>query len=1318
MERVQEEKKDEDLELKQVDSKGDVDVKATIKLFDARIGTDPLPTPIDTMTVKQGKEEEAKEEAPVPRAMISSRAREAISVAEAKTLEAKRALEALGKRSSERDARRKAEYLAASKAAMVERNRVEALKREKEIKRPDKTSKKKNKKSSKKEKNKRSESSKRTEQGRASEAVPVDMMVVAATIEKAASPSPAQVEPTTMEDGTKTVDVSGIFSSESKEGLQVPVPAKNEEDAAKVEMMKNFEAKLAVESLAAKNLAERAIAERELAKRSMEDKVVAETLAATAALDKKRAEEKAEKAAKEVLKLRKQLDEFVKQKEAESHATRVALEELERKRANEAMEAKNSISEMEKRQAEKSKQVKKILEEKLKAEMLVEKVRIAQQKAEALVEEKTAEVEKAKSALEDLEATLANETKKAAETLKLKEEEMRKKALEEKEHFEAKEAVELKELRILQEAKQAAEKLAADAIAEKMTAQAVAAAKEEEAVQAKKALEALEVKQASVKDDAMRSVEEFESMKLAAAEELRKALEEKKSVEHLISEALASQRAAETIADERAKEAAEANAALKVLMEEREAEKQQKAEERDKERELLAEMEVKSKIHTSKATTGADRPTHADQQSGRTRVPRFSGDHEVKRKAEKLEALIAERELEAKKVAEEQEAKREAERIALQRRIELQELQHAQHEKQARERASHQAEAQISTNAVELERSNDDCQNDVPDETKADGLASSAEQTPVDDDQPIQNAGEEQKLPKERFPESSVNTHFAKTEELPLAAEKDSTESFFCLSISGPGASLDVSSFLDVFLPLSYAESGSAREIEWPVADTNGEGALSLATIERWIQKRLCSILGQKDGMLLFKKYFPAYSIAFHATRDIPGTLSPDFVNKAEFRQFIVYLCVYALACDAFYAIDRPFGNSTGRLTRKEWLEGYKKVAKHGFYSLLHIVELCSTDSTLSKMFDQMDNDKGGTIHLKEWCNYLKNAEIDARSVVGRFLLDASKTESNRHPNSDRTKANTTSTASKVASTTGKSSSIKHPLAGTSASSDVKKFLDVFLPLTFATEEARVSRKNQWELAETRESVLSLKGFERWVQRTLYSSMSKEEARAIFLTFSSASILAFQATQTERNIPSDEGIRLSEFRLVLSHTCVWALASDAFDTVRGEKAVCEDVSSYPRMSRVEWLKGFRAVEEHGFLVLSRTAKGQQSTRDVFNAMDCGSTGMIELNTWCKYMIDEEKSSKSTLGSLVTGAHDELDEEEEEEEVDHALDLDHDGEFGLVLPSDWARYQRNVEAQRRKDASADEKDGSKQSREIEKSDTAEHEASCCWCTFSI
>ena len=65
-----------------------------------------------------------------------------------------------------------------------------------------------------------------------------------------------------------------------------------------------------------------------------------------------------------------------------------------------------------------------------------------------------------------------------------------------------------------------------------------------------------------------------------------------------------------------------------------------------------------------------------------------------------------------------------------------------------------------------------------------------------------------------------------------------------------------------------------------------------------------------------------------------------------------------------------------------EWLNGYRGVAEHGFVGLTGIANTGQARSAFAKM----DDNGGGIVLLDEWCFYLKGAEIEAGTEIGRLL--------------------------------------------------------------------------------------------------------------------------------------------------------------------------------------------------------------------------------------------------------------------------------------------------------------------------------------------
>ena len=135
-----------------------------------------------------------------------------------------------------------------------------------------------------------------------------------------------------------------------------------------------------------------------------------------------------------------------------------------------------------------------------------------------------------------------------------------------------------------------------------------------------------------------------------------------------------------------------------------------------------------------------------------------------------------------------------------------------------------------------------------------------------------------------------------------------------------PDASQDLLGMLGVFHPLAEEtpEGTAACGAAWGDADNNGNGLCSLAELETWVLKALLAKYPNtgkgKDlktpGRDLWDAYRPCYIRAFKDAADyakdegvtIKGTKSAkqdDFVDKKEFRLFVIYVCIYAaMVCD------------------------------------------------------------------------------------------------------------------------------------------------------------------------------------------------------------------------------------------------------------------------------------------------------------------------------------------------------------------------------------------------------------------------------------
>ena len=228
------------------------------------------------------------------------------------------------------------------------------------------------------------------------------------------------------------------------------------------------------------------------------------------------------------------------------------------------------------------------------------------------------------------------------------------------------------------------------------------------------------------------------------------------------------------------------------------------------------------------------------------------------------------------------------------------------------------------------------------------------------------------------------------------------------------GASAEFFKYQSVFEPMcaETREGVELREDGFIAADPNGNGLCSLAELETFVLKYLTSKYprsGRGDGVQepgkdLFRYFRPCYMRAFNDAKDyaddsgeiIEGTkdaTDDDFVSWPEFRIFCVYLIVYGAMYDAFAKVDGG-GMSRGagkdlRIEMKEWLAGYTSVTRHGFVRLAALADLPKKGA--KKIFQcEIDDNGGGIVLLDEWCEWLKQGEIEAATPIGE-LLNASE---------------------------------------------------------------------------------------------------------------------------------------------------------------------------------------------------------------------------------------------------------------------------------------------------------------------------------------
>jgi hypothetical protein len=225
----------------------------------------------------------------------------------------------------------------------------------------------------------------------------------------------------------------------------------------------------------------------------------------------------------------------------------------------------------------------------------------------------------------------------------------------------------------------------------------------------------------------------------------------------------------------------------------------------------------------------------------------------------------------------------------------------------------------------------------------------------------------------------------------------------------GSDASADFFSFTEVFHPFAEKTPGAKdmREVGFITADPNGNGLCSLAELETFVLKTLVTKYPRRGkgrdmverGRDLFDAFRPCYIRAFTDAKDyekdtgeeIENTkkaTADDFVSQREFRLFCAYLCIYAAMYDAFAKVDGGGvgrdANDDRRIDLKEMEAGYKGVTGYGFKAF----EGMEKKKDAKAVFEAMDDNGGGIVLLDEWCEFLKQAEIEAGTPLGDILAE------------------------------------------------------------------------------------------------------------------------------------------------------------------------------------------------------------------------------------------------------------------------------------------------------------------------------------------
>jgi Ca2+-binding EF-hand superfamily protein len=207
----------------------------------------------------------------------------------------------------------------------------------------------------------------------------------------------------------------------------------------------------------------------------------------------------------------------------------------------------------------------------------------------------------------------------------------------------------------------------------------------------------------------------------------------------------------------------------------------------------------------------------------------------------------------------------------------------------------------------------------------------------------------------------------------------------------GKSSSQDLLAFITVFQPFAEKSTDGLklRKTYFNNADNNGNGHLSLAEVDLFIQNMLIGKYARDMGKRLHALYRPSYIRAFNATKPIHNSdnaVANDYIQFSEFRILNAYICIYAAMYDAFAKID---GGSEGvdenddkRIERYEWLKGYRNISEYGFVGFSKITD----DKKANAIYDHMDSDGKGMVLLSEFCDYVKKCEMSHQSSLGKLL--------------------------------------------------------------------------------------------------------------------------------------------------------------------------------------------------------------------------------------------------------------------------------------------------------------------------------------------
>lgn len=145
--------------------------------------------------------------------------------------------------------------------------------------------------------------------------------------------------------------------------------------------------------------------------------------------------------------------------------------------------------------------------------------------------------------------------------------------------------------------------------------------------------------------------------------------------------------------------------------------------------------------------------------------------------------------------------------------------------------------------------------------------------------------------------------------------------------------------------------------------DPNGNGYLSLAECDRGCK----SVLGLGEDVLASPVIMRAFQAARKVAQEDGKNMTQhgeDYIERSEFRLFLVYLCRHLQFWEMFSSMD---GNGDRRVTFDEFQAGVGKLAEWGV-----------TVDDPKAQFDKIDANGGGMILFDEFSKWAMEETIKA----------------------------------------------------------------------------------------------------------------------------------------------------------------------------------------------------------------------------------------------------------------------------------------------------------------------------------------------------